>query len=417
VDPMEPYAADDTKRKRRREDGEFAAIPEVKAFAIVSIEGLPIYSSLPQGVDETRLAAMTATLLSLSKKAIGEMNMGNFDHLSIKVSSGYLSILPAGPNAILAVLTTTELNGEYYYKIYKLKNFVKNYIDVDHVQRKIPKEREEPQTKKSSYDHTFKIVLLGDSSLDVEKSAVVKRYFYNIYDPKENMTIGVEYHVKSVECQGKRIKLQIWVVGGEERFRFLLPTYCRNIYGAFLLYDITNPKTLDNISEWTKIVGYEAGNIPIMLVGTKLDLAETQRQVLKDYDLEVAKKNKLDSFAEISTKTGQNIDKIFEEMIELILKRMERGDYIRSRTERHETFDEEIDLDNLPDDKDVLYQELIALEGRRYSLERNFKDVEKNFNKGSISKADFKRQNNILKKQLNEIASRINNIRGIISSL
>jgi len=74
-------------------------------------------------------------------------------------------------------------------------------------------------------------------------------------------------------------------------------------------------------------------------------------------------------------------------------------------------------LDNLSDDKDALYQELIALEGRRYSLERNFKDVEKNFNKGSISEADFKRQNNILKKQLDEITSRINNIRRFISSL
>ena len=74
-------------------------------------------------------------------------------------------------------------------------------------------------------------------------------------------------------------------------------------------------------------------------------------------------------------------------------------------------------LENLPEDKDSLYQELIALEGRRYSLERNFKDVEKNFNKGSISDADFKRQNNILKKQLNEITSRINNIRRLISSL
>ena len=74
-------------------------------------------------------------------------------------------------------------------------------------------------------------------------------------------------------------------------------------------------------------------------------------------------------------------------------------------------------LDNLSDDKDALYQELIALEGVRYKLERNFKDVEKNYNKGSISEADFKRQNNILKKQLNEITSRINNIRGLISSL
>jgi len=74
-------------------------------------------------------------------------------------------------------------------------------------------------------------------------------------------------------------------------------------------------------------------------------------------------------------------------------------------------------LENLSEDKDTLYQELIALEGRRYSLERNFKDIEKNFNKGSISDADFKRQNNILKKQLNEITSRINNIRSFISSL
>ena len=74
-------------------------------------------------------------------------------------------------------------------------------------------------------------------------------------------------------------------------------------------------------------------------------------------------------------------------------------------------------LDNLTEDKDALYQELIALEGRRYSLERNFKDVENNFNKGSISEADFKRQNEILKKQLNEITSRINSIRRLISSL
>jgi hypothetical protein len=66
-------------------------------------------------------------------------------------------------------------------------------------------------------------------------------------------------------------------------------------------------------------------------------------------------------------------------------------------------------LDDLSNDKDALYQELIALEGRRYSLERNFKDIEKNYNKGSISEADFKRQT--------EITTRINNIRNFISSL
>jgi len=74
-------------------------------------------------------------------------------------------------------------------------------------------------------------------------------------------------------------------------------------------------------------------------------------------------------------------------------------------------------LDSLSNDKDTLYQELIALEGKRYSLERSFKDLERDFNKGSISELDFKNKNNKLKNQLNSITSRINKIRGLISTL
>ncbi len=74
-------------------------------------------------------------------------------------------------------------------------------------------------------------------------------------------------------------------------------------------------------------------------------------------------------------------------------------------------------LDNLSNDKDTLYQELIALEGKRYSLERSFKDLEKDYNKGSISELDFKDKNNSLKNQLNAITSRINKIRSLISTL
>ena len=85
------------------------AIPEVKAAAIVSAEGLPIASALPQGVDETRIAAMTAALLSLSERAIIEMNKGDFDQLYVKGSSGYLLILQAGPNAVLTVSTTQDV--------------------------------------------------------------------------------------------------------------------------------------------------------------------------------------------------------------------------------------------------------------------------------------------------------------------
>ncbi len=85
------------------------AIPEVKSAAIVSAEGLPIASALPQGVDETKIAAMTAALLSLSEKAIIEMRKGDFDQLYIKGSEGYLLVMQAGPNAVLTVSTTKDV--------------------------------------------------------------------------------------------------------------------------------------------------------------------------------------------------------------------------------------------------------------------------------------------------------------------
>ena len=137
------------------------------------------------------------------------------------------------------------------------------------------------------------------------------------------MTIGVDFHVKLIELQNKKIKLQIWDVGGEERFRFLLPTYCLGANAAFLLYDITRPQTLDNISEWVNIVRQKGGDIPIMLVGSKIDLAEEQREITREFGIQIAEKQKMTSFGEISSKTGQNVTKTFEVLTELTLEKTE----------------------------------------------------------------------------------------------
>ncbi|MBY9013895.1 MAG: GTP-binding protein, partial [Candidatus Lokiarchaeota archaeon] len=97
----------------------------------------------------------------------------------------------------------------------------------------------------SSYDYTFKILLLGDN-LEA-KQAIAKRYCYNLFNPSERLTIGVDFHVKTIQLEERKIKIQLWDVGGEERFRFLLPTYCLGANGAMLLYDITNSNSLDHI--------------------------------------------------------------------------------------------------------------------------------------------------------------------------
>jgi len=174
----------------------------------------------------------------------------------------------------------------------------------------------------SSYDYTFKILLLGDNS--VEKQSFTKRYCYNLFNPSERLTIGVDFHVKTMRIKNKLVKLQLWDVGGEERFRFLLPTYCLGANAAFLLYDVTRSQTLDSIGEWINIVHQKGGNIPIMLIGSKLHLANKKREISREQGISIAKYHQLAAFAEVSAQTGQNVDKTFEVLTELTLEKIER---------------------------------------------------------------------------------------------
>ena len=87
----------------------YLAIPEVTSAAIVSTEGLPIAFAFPRGIDKRQVAAMTATLLSLSEKVILEIGKGDFDQLYIKGSEGYIVVMQAGPDMVLIVSTTKDV--------------------------------------------------------------------------------------------------------------------------------------------------------------------------------------------------------------------------------------------------------------------------------------------------------------------
>ncbi len=133
------------------------------------------------------------------------------------------------------------------------------------------------------------------------------------------MTIGVEFEVKSIEVEEKKVQLQIWDFGGEERFRFLLPTYVRGANGAIFMYDITNYSTLAHIDDWLMIVrrGDEI-NIPIMVIGGKADLPD--REVTFEEAIKVAKSRNAKGFIECSSKTGKNVEKAFNALTRVMLK-------------------------------------------------------------------------------------------------
>ena len=170
----------------------------------------------------------------------------------------------------------------------------------------------------SSYDATFKIVLLGDSA---SKTTLLYRYLTNIYDESIHMTIGVDYSVKALEIDGKKVKLQIWDFDGEERFRFLLPTYVRGAHGALFIYDIANYTSIDNIDDWLSAIKKGVGtkvSFPILVVGILPD-EKSERQVSVEEGKKIAKSRNLSGYIECNLKTGENVGKVFDELIRLIL--------------------------------------------------------------------------------------------------
>ncbi|MFX1445492.1 MAG: Rab family GTPase, partial [Promethearchaeota archaeon] len=154
----------------------------------------------------------------------------------------------------------------------------------------------------------------------VGKNTLISKYLNGFHLEDLKLTIGVDFYTKDVVVDGQKITLKIWVMTREERFRFLLSRYCMGTNGTLILYDITNRNTLEHITEWTQILRKQVGDIPIILIGTKLDLEES-RLVSREEAISLAKSERMDEYMECSTKTGENIEKVFDILTRLMLQK------------------------------------------------------------------------------------------------
>lgn len=175
----------------------------------------------------------------------------------------------------------------------------------------------------SPIDFTFKILMCGSASTG--KTSLSDRYISGVFDPDIKLTVGVEFYVKTIEVQDdlgqtRRVKLQIWDLGGESRFRFLLPTYCLGSSGVLFLFDLTRPDTLLTLENWTQIVRERNGNIPIFLIGNKKDLTE-ERQMTEDIgEKQLEEHPYLSKYIEVSAKTGENVELVFEKLTKRMIR-------------------------------------------------------------------------------------------------
>ncbi len=164
----------------------------------------------------------------------------------------------------------------------------------------------------------LKIMVAGDGG--VGKTTLLRKYVSGTFSPDTYMTIGIEFHVKRTQCNGRSYTLQLWDLGGQPRFRFMLCSYCLGAGGAMLLFDLTRMNSLDSLSGWiTDVLRKQYPTLPILICGTKADVAG-ERTVSRDDVLAAAQTLYCCGYVEVSAKTGQNVDLAFDLIVDQITK-------------------------------------------------------------------------------------------------
>ncbi|CAL5066604.1 unnamed protein product [Urochloa decumbens] len=143
-----------------------------------------------------------------------------------------------------------------------------------------------PSRSRGDYDHLIKLLLIGDSG--VGKSCLLLRFSDDTFTTSFITTIGIDFKVRTVELDGKRVKLQIWDTAGQERFRTITT-------------DIRN---------WIRNIEQHASdNVNKILVGNKVDM-DAKRVVSTAQGQKLADEYGI-KFFETSAKTNQNVEQVF----------------------------------------------------------------------------------------------------------
>ncbi|KAJ3309985.1 GTP-binding protein [Boothiomyces sp. JEL0838] len=169
------------------------------------------------------------------------------------------------------------------------------------------------------YDHVVKVLLIGDSG--VGKSCLLMRFCNDEFTPSFITTIGIDFKVRTIEVDGKRIKLQIWDTAGQERFQTITASYYRGAMGIAVTFDLTSDKSFASIPQWLRNIEENAPEgVNKLLVGNKCDLIE-QAQVTDETACRFAEENGM-KYVRASAKANIGVEEIFFTLAKDIIERL-----------------------------------------------------------------------------------------------
>ena len=124
------------------------------------------------------------------------------------------------------------------------------------------------------------------------------------------MKIGIDFKIKTINIEGKNVKLQIWDTAGQERFRTITQTYYKGAMGIILAYDCTSEESFNNVRNWVRQIDLHANqNVEKVLIGNKCDL-EAKKVIDTSMGQELAREFNM-IFFETSARSGLNVSETF----------------------------------------------------------------------------------------------------------
>ncbi|MQM10935.1 hypothetical protein Taro_043833 [Colocasia esculenta] len=160
----------------------------------------------------------------------------------------------------------------------------------------------------------------------VGKSCLLLRFSDGSFTTSFITTIGIDFKIRTIELDGKRIKLQIWDTAGQERFRTITTAYYRGAMGILLVYDVTDESSFNNIRNWIRNIEQHASdNVNKILVGNKADMDESKRAVPTSKGQALADEYGI-KFFETSAKTNLNVEQVFFSVARDIKQRLADND-------------------------------------------------------------------------------------------
>jgi len=170
---------------------------------------------------------------------------------------------------------------------------------------------------------SVKIAIVGPSN--VGKTCCMTRYLDNQFGVIEDKTTPpVDFKQKAVKVKERDIKLTVMDTAGQERFRSITQSFYRGVSGCVLVFDVTDQSSFEGIEQWlNEVREYTTKNTTIILVGNKIDLKNRKVESKQGEDLAI--KEGLFGYFEVSAKDSTNVNETFAKLLEKIVEVLDLG--------------------------------------------------------------------------------------------